>query len=101
MLGFVIVFEREEPMPADATGIARSFHAAFTTRDETRSIALLHPQIEWTSAENFPYHDHSPYRGVDAVIDLLFRRVIGDWDQLDLSFQEIMGGGDLVISSGR
>jgi ketosteroid isomerase-like protein len=62
---------------------------------------LLDPQIEWTSAENFVYADHSPYVGVDAVLKLIFERLPADWEHFAVSAGEILGGGDLVIANGR
>ncbi len=85
----------------DPVEIVRSFHDAFAARDRDRLAALFHPEIEWTAAENFIYADQSPYRGVDAVLHLLFGRVLADWDAFSTRADEILGGGDIVISSGR
>jgi ketosteroid isomerase-like protein len=88
-------------MPHDPIDIVRIFHQAYADRDVERVVACLHPDVEWTSAENFIYVDHSPYRGIDAVVKLIFGRVLGDWDQFSLSSEEVLGGGDLAISNGR
>jgi ketosteroid isomerase-like protein len=88
-------------MLQDYTQTVRSFYAAFGHRDAQRFTELLDPQIEWTSAENFLYADHSPYVGVDAVLKLIFGRLPADWEDFSLSAGEILGGGDLVIASGR
>lgn len=88
-------------MPLDPVEIVRSFHHAFGTRDQAAFVALLDPQVEWTSAENFLYIDQSPYKGVDAVSGLIFGRLLDDWDGFSISADELLGGGDLVISSGR
>jgi uncharacterized protein len=85
----------------DPVDIVRSFHDAFESRDRGRVAALLHPRIEWNAAENFLYADRSPYRGVDAVIHLLFGRVLAEWDGFSADPEEILGGGNIVISSGR
>jgi uncharacterized protein len=61
----------------------------------------MDPRIEWSSAENFLYADQSPYVGADAVIKLIFERLFADWNGFSMSAGEILGGGDLVIASGR
>ena len=88
-------------MPHDYTQTVRSFYEAFARRDASGFIELLDPQIEWTSAESFLYADHSPYVGVDVVFKYLFGRVFGDWDDFRMSPGEILGGGEIVIASGR
>ena len=88
-------------MPHDYTQTVRSFYDAFDRKDAQRFAELLDPQIEWTSAENFIYSDHSPYVGIDAVLKLIFGRLPADWDAFSISAGEILGGGDLVIASGR
>jgi ketosteroid isomerase-like protein len=88
-------------MPHDYTQTVRSFYGAFDDKDARRFAELLDPQIEWTSAENFIYSDHSPYVGVDAVLKLIFGRLPSDWDNFSISAGEVLGGGDLVIASGR
>src|ERR1700688_2608957 len=88
-------------MPQDYTQTVGSFYEAFAGRDSQRFIELLDPQIEWNSAENFLYADQSPYVGVDAVLELIFGRIFADWDNFSISAGEILGGGEIVIASGR
>ena len=85
----------------DSAQIVRSFYEVFTRRDSQRFAESLDPAIEWTSAENFLYADQSPYIGVDAVIHLVFGRLFDEWDDFSISAGEVLGGGDLVIASGR
>ena len=85
----------------DYTQTVRSFYEAFVHRDPRLFAALLDPQIEWTSAENFVYADHSPYVGIDAVLKLIFERLPADWEHFTVSAGEILGGGELVIANGR
>ena len=85
----------------DYTQTVRSFYDAFARRDAQLFTELLDPQIEWTSAENFLYADHSPYVGIDAVLKLIFERLPADWDDFSVSAGEVLGGGDLVIANGR
>jgi ketosteroid isomerase-like protein len=89
-------------MPHDYAQTVRSFYdATFKHHDAQKFKELVDPGIEWTSAENMAYADHSPYIGVDSVADLLFRRLPGDWDNFTMHPGEILGRDDLVIASGR
>jgi len=88
-------------MTPDYSQTVRSFYEAFSRRDAQRFRELMDPQIEWTSAENFLYADRSPYVGADAVHHLIFARLFGDWDGFSMTAGEILGGGEIVIASGR
>ncbi len=88
-------------MTPDYSQTVRSFYDAFVRRDAERFRELLDPQIEWSSAENFLYADRSPYVGPDAVHQLIFGRLFGDWDGFSMTPGEILGGGEIVIASGR
>jgi len=88
-------------MPQDYTQTIRSFYEAFARRDAQLLIGLFDSQIERTSAENFLYADQSPYVGVDNVLKLIFGRLFADWDDFSISAGEILGGGEIVIASGR
>jgi uncharacterized protein len=88
-------------MIPDYSQTVRSFYDAFKRRDAQSFRELLDPGIEWTSAENFLYADRSPYVGPDAVHHLIFGRLFADWDNFAMTPGEILGGGEIVIASGR
>jgi ketosteroid isomerase-like protein len=88
-------------MTQDCTQTVQSFYEAFAARDTQRFAASLDPHIEWTAAENFLYADQSPYIGIDAVVNLIFGRLFADWESFTMSPGEILGGGEIVIASGR
>jgi ketosteroid isomerase-like protein len=88
-------------MTQDCTQTVQSFYEAFAARDTQRFAGLLDPNIEWTAAENFLYADQSPYVGVAAVVNLIFGRLFADWESFTMSPGEILGGGEIVIASGR
>src|SRR5271154_4101009 len=88
-------------MSQDYTQTIRSFYEAFARRDATLFTELLDPEIEWTAAESFLYADQSPYVGVETVFKLIFGRVLRDWENFSMSPGEMLGGGEIVIASGR
>jgi ketosteroid isomerase-like protein len=88
-------------MPNDYTQTIRRLYDAFARRDVQLFKELVDPQIEWTAAENFLYADQSPYVGVDNVLKMVFGRLFADWDDFSMNVAEILGGGEVVIASGR
>ena len=88
-------------MAQDCTQLARSFYDAFVHKDQDRFRALLHPEVEWFAAEGLLYADKSPYVGPEAVCNLIFVRMHGDWDPFMVTANEVLGRDDLVIASGR
>ncbi len=88
-------------IPHDHIQTVRSLYEAWAHRDAERCAALVDPEIEWTSAENFIYSDHSPYKGAAAVLTLMFGRVLIDWNNFSMGAAEILGSGDIVIANGR
>lgn len=87
--------------PHDYTQTIRLLYDSFAHYNADRMIELVDPEIEWTSAENFIYADHSPYVGVKAVMQLLFGRLLVDWADFQMIPVEILGSGEIVIASGR
>lgn len=87
--------------PHDYTQTVRTLYEAFEHLDADRLMQVLDPQVEWTSAENFIYADHSPYIGAKTVAQLLFGRLLVDWANFEMIPVEILGSGDIVIANGR
>jgi ketosteroid isomerase-like protein len=81
--------------------IVEAFYAAMGRGDIPFVIGTLDPHIVWNEAENFVYADKSPYIGVDAVLSGLFARLGGEWDGFSAVPQEIIDGGETVVSLGR
>jgi uncharacterized protein len=88
-------------MQSDHTSKVRLVYDAFVQGDSETFGAFFDPNVEWTSAENFIYADHSPYVGLEAVRRLIFVRLRADWEEFSITPGEIVGGGDIVIASGR
>ncbi|MBV9768288.1 MAG: nuclear transport factor 2 family protein [Bryobacterales bacterium] len=78
-----------------------ALYAAFGRGDIPFVIGLLDPQIMWNEADNFLYADRNPYIGVDAVLTGVFARLAGEWDGFSAIPQEIVDGGETVVSLGH
>jgi ketosteroid isomerase-like protein len=79
----------------------KSWYAAFQRNDLAQMLSFLDPHVEWNSAENFIYSDHSPYIGHDAVKTGIYKRLSEDWSEFSMTADEILGAGNLVIARGR
>ena len=88
-------------MAQDHIQTIRSWYAAFLAGDPAAMLSFLDPKVEWNSAENFIYSDHSPYIGHDALIAGVYKRLAEDWSDFSMTADEILGAGNLVIARGR
>lgn len=87
--------------PHNYTQTVRFLYEAFANRNADWMMELFDPGIEWTSAENFIYADRSPYVGVKPVMQLLFGRLLVEWNNFEMLPLEILGSGEIVIANGR
>lgn len=61
-------------------------------------MAVLHPQVEWTEAEGFPYA--GTYVGVDALMAGVFSRLAGEWIDYRAQVHTYLADGDRVAAFG-
>lgn len=79
--------------------LVRSFYAALAQGDVPGLLGLLHPQLEWTEAEGFPYYSgtwHAPQEVLDKLIVPLMR----DWDDFSAVADDFIVERDRVVSLG-
>ena len=76
-----------------------AYYEAFAHGDIPGMLALLHPEVEFRSAEQFIYADRNPYVGRSGV-EQFMQRLTADWDGFKVLPDEIQGAGDLVIARG-
>lgn len=86
---------------AQNTRLAEMFYTAIAGGDIPKAVELMDPQIVWNEAENSPYADKSPYNGPDAVLSGLFARLASEWDGFSANPEQIIDGGETVVSRGR
>ncbi|AVS89005.1 DUF4440 domain-containing protein [Paracidovorax avenae] len=61
-------------------------------------LAVLHPQVEWTEAEGFPYA--GTYVGVEALMAGVFSRLAGEWIGYRAQVHTYLADGDRVAAFG-
>ncbi|MGD9967695.1 MAG: nuclear transport factor 2 family protein [Hyphomonadaceae bacterium] len=79
----------------------RALYAAFAKGDMAAALAAMAPDIVWNEAENYPYADRNPYLGPEAVLHGVFARIGADWENFSVNSEELIDGGERVVSLGH
>lgn len=79
----------------------RALYAAFAKGDMPAALATMADDIVWNEADNYPYADRNPYIGPQAVLMGVFARIGADWDGFSAVSNEIIEGGDRIVSLGH
>ncbi len=61
-------------------------------------LTVLHPDVEWTEAEGFPYA--GTYVGVDALMAGVFARLASEWIGYRAEVHTYLADGDRVAAFG-
>ena len=86
---------------ADNISLAKSLYDAFAKADIPTALAVMDSGIVWNEAENFPYADKNPYVGKDAVLDGVFARIGGEWDNFSLTEKQFFPvQNDMILVTG-
>jgi ketosteroid isomerase-like protein len=81
--------------------LINDLYAAFAIGDIPSVLAVLHDDIIWHEAENFPYADGNPHVGPQAVLQGVFARCAGEWDGFAVHMTTILDAGEHIIATGR
>ena len=76
-------------------------YAAFAAGNIPGLLELFDPAIEWVAAENSPLADHSPYRGLNQVVEGVFTRIGLEFPGLAIQVDELLDAGERVVMLGR
>ena len=79
--------------------LVRALYAAVGAGDVAGVLNLLHPQLEWTEAEGFPYYSGTWTRPHDVVEKLLVP-LMRDWTDFSAVADDFIVEGDRVVSLG-
>ena len=82
--------------------IMRDLYDAFGRGDMPTVLGAMDPGIEWYEAEGNPYEPSGkPWRGVDAVVQNLFRKLATEWDGFTAHPGEFHDAGSVVVVEAR
>ena len=79
--------------------LVRAFYTAVANGDVPGVVALLHPELEWTEAEGFPYYSGT-WRNPQEVVDKLLVPLMRDWDNFSAVADDYIVEGYCVVSLG-
>lgn len=79
--------------------LVKAFYAALGRGDVPALLGLLHPALEWTEAEGFPYYSGT-WRRPDDVLEKLIVPLTADWDNFSAIADDFIAEGDRVVSLG-
>lgn len=80
--------------------VVRAFYAAVAQGDVPSVIAVLHPQLEWTEAEGFPYFSGT-WTQPQEVVEKLLLPLMRDWDNFSATPDDFIVDGERVVSLGH
>lgn len=83
-------------MPAKTT--LESFYAAMGSGDLPGALELIDGDVEWIESEGFIYG--GTFRGRDAVLEGVFARIGGEWDDFKAVLDYFVGDGERAIAIG-
>lgn len=79
--------------------LVRAFYTRLAQGDVPGLLALLHPELEWTEAEGFPYYSGT-WRQPEDVLTKLIVPLMRDWDNFSAVANDFIAEGDRVVSLG-
>ena len=80
--------------------VIRGMYESFSKGDVTSVLGQMHQHIEWRQAENFIYADRNPYRGPQAVLEVVFMRLASEWADFKVMPEEWLDAGNHVVVLG-
>ncbi|HEU0174713.1 MAG TPA: nuclear transport factor 2 family protein [Blastocatellia bacterium] len=87
-------------MSQENINVINKIYETFGQRDFAAVLEHFAPTFEWIAAANSPLADHSPYRGLDEVRDVVFARIAAGFERLTVKVDEIFGADDKVVALG-
>jgi ketosteroid isomerase-like protein len=79
--------------------LVSSFYTALKSGDVPGLLRLLHPELEWTEAQGFPYYSGT-WRKPEDVLNKLVAPLMRDWDSFSAAADDFIAEGDRVVSLG-
>jgi ketosteroid isomerase-like protein len=85
-------------MSAENTNTIRGIYEAFARGDVLAVLEALHPGVNWTEAEGFPYG--GTYTGREAVFQNVFMKLATEWEGFAAVPREFVEDRGTVVALG-
>ncbi|HEX6237187.1 MAG TPA: nuclear transport factor 2 family protein [Acidimicrobiales bacterium] len=86
---------------SDNVELIRDAYDAFGRGDIEAVLAAMHRDIAWNEAEHSPYHKPGGHHGPGDVLENVFARIPGDFDDFEVIPRTFHDAGDTVVVEGR
>jgi ketosteroid isomerase-like protein len=80
--------------------MVEEIYVAFNGRDYENILSHFTEDIEWIVAENSPFADLSPYHGINAIREGVFKRLTAGFESLTIEAEETFEGEGRVVVLG-
>jgi uncharacterized protein len=80
--------------------IIEEIYVAFNGRDYENILSHFTEDIEWIVADNSPFADLSPYHGINAIREGVFKRLTAGFESLTIEAEETFEGEGRVVVLG-
>lgn len=84
---------------SNALDLVQNVYRAFAKGDIPSVLGALAPNIRWTEAEGGPYG--GVFVGPDAVLENVFMKIGGEWDNFTAVPHEFITEGSTVVALGE
>ncbi|WP_258807686.1 nuclear transport factor 2 family protein [Pseudidiomarina sp. CB1] len=84
---------------SSALDLVQTVYRAFAKGDIASVLGTLAPNIRWTEAEGGPYG--GVFVGPEAVLDNVFMKLSGEWDEFTAVPHEFIAEGSTVVALGE
>ena len=88
-------------MNSDHVSLITQLYEAFARGDVPTVLAAFDPGIEWREAEGSEYASGNPHVGPDAIVQGVFGRLVGEWDNFTVTPRELLATPNGVVALGR
>jgi len=79
--------------------IVQKFYTALSTGDIPTILTILHPDLNWTEAEKFPYYGGT-WNSPQAVIENLLVPLGREWEDFSAKPKDFIAQDDRVVALG-
>jgi uncharacterized protein len=81
-----------------AKDVVEKAYRVLATGDVPTFLGLLDDNVKWTEAAVFPYA--GTYHGPQAILESVFAKLGGEWDDFKIEPSQLVAEGDAVVSTG-
>ncbi len=79
--------------------LVEGLYAAFRAGDIEKVLGMMHPEIAWTETAGYKYGGF--FNSPQAVLDNVFAKIPGDYEDFAVEVDRLIDGGKVVVMQGH